>query len=184
MAVGLYGGTAEAWIPSVLVRRRAAEPPLSSTFVGVLEPHEERSNIASIRRLELEDSEAKPCSDGHVGIEVRLADGRRDIFLSANVEAQPASTSARFAASLVVQKECSARFEGDLCLVRFDAANRPTRVLFCRGKSLRVGNLFVRVKNEEASFEIDLNNQDAPIVAGPADAVELIEIAGVKIWPK
>ena len=184
VAVGLYGGTAEAWIPSVLVRRRAAEPPLSSTFVGVLEPYEERSNIASIRRLELEDSEAKPCSDGHVGIEVRLADGRRDIFLSANVEAQPASTSARFAASLVVQKECSARFEGDLCLVRFDAANRPTRVLFCRGKSLRVGNLFVRVKNEEASFEIDLNNQDAPIVAGPADAVELIEIAGVKIWPK
>jgi hypothetical protein len=184
VSVGSFGGTAEAWIPSVLVRRRAAQAPLASTFVGVLEPYEGKSNIAAIRRLELQDSEAKPCPDGPVGIEVRLADGDRDIFIFENLEAQSTSSSSPSTASLVLAKQSGARFEGDLCLVRFDPASRPKRVIFCRGKSLRVGDLFVRVRNQEASFELDLNNKNAPVVAGPADAVDLIEVAGVKIWPK
>jgi len=58
------------------------------------------------------------------------------------------------------------------------------RVVFCRGKSLRAGALLVRARSAEASFEIDLSNQAAPIVAGPADAVDLIELAGVHLWPK
>jgi hypothetical protein len=168
----------------MLVRHRAAERPLSSTFVGVLEPYEGKSNLAAIRRLELEDAKARPCPDGHIGIEVRLTDGRRDIFLSANVEDQSTAKPAQSAAPSIVEKESDVRFEGDLCLVRFNAANRPDRVLFCRGKSLRVGELFVRAKNEEASFEIDLKNKNAPIVAGPAEAVDLIEVAGARIWPK
>lgn len=179
-----FGGTAEAWIPSVLVRRRAGQPPLASTFVGVLEPYEAKSNIAAIRRLELQDSEAKPCPDGDVAIEVRLAGGLRDLFISENVEAQYASSSSPATAPLVVEKESGARLEGDLCLVRFDAAGRPQRAIFCRGKSLRVGGLCIRARNEEASFEIDLNERNAPVAAGPADAVDLIEVAGVRIWPK
>ena len=43
-----YGGTAEAWIPSVLVRRRAAQAPLSSTFVGVLEPYEGKPKLGAV----------------------------------------------------------------------------------------------------------------------------------------
>jgi hypothetical protein len=189
VSVGLYGGTAEAWIPSALVGRRAAEPPLSSTFVGVLEPYEGKSNIAGIRRLELGDSEAKP--DGHVGIEVRLGDGRRDIFISRNVEAPTASKSDprasesdRPARSPVVEKESGARFEGDLCLVRFSAAGPPEHALFCRGRSLRMGELFIRAKDEEASFEIALEKEDARVAAGPADAVDIIELGGVRVWPR
>jgi len=181
VAVGLYGGTAEAWIPSVLVRRHAAQSPLASTFVGVLEPYERKSNLAAIRRLELQDAGGKSCADGDVGIEVRLADGRKDVFISKNVEAKSTSSSGD---SLVVEKESGARFEGDLCLVRFDAAKQPRRVLFCRGKSLRVGELFIQAKSEGESFEIDLKNHESPIVAGSADAVALIEVAGVGIFPK
>jgi len=179
VAVGLYGGTADAWIPSVLVRRQTNQPPLTSTFVGVLEPYEGKSNLATIRRLELEDSEARPCSDGHVGIEICLADGRKDLFIAENIECQTAANSA-----LVVEKENRVRFEGDLCLVRFDAMKQPLRVLFCRGKSLRVGNLFVLAKSEEANFEVDLHQPEAPIVAGDADAVAVIEVAGVRVFPK
>ena len=184
VAVGLYGGTAEAWIPSVLVRRRADKPPLTSTFVGLLEPYERESNITATRRLALQDSEGLPCPDGDVGIEIRLADGSRDIFISQNVEARSASSSSASAARLVVETESGVRFEGDLCLLRFDAAMQPKRVLFCQGKSLRVGNFVIRAKSDEASFEIDLSNKDAPVVAGSADAVDLIEVAGVKVWPK
>jgi hypothetical protein len=164
----------------VLVRRRAEQPPLASTFVGVMEPYDEKSNVASIRRMELQDAEGKACPDGEVGIEVRLADGRRDLFFAQNIEARAASIPTQ----AVVERESGASFEGDLCLVRFDAAQRPQRVLFCRGKSLRVGNLLIRAKREDASFEIDLGNQQAPIVTGSADAVEAIEVAGARLWPK
>jgi dienelactone hydrolase len=181
VAVGLYGGTAEAWIPSVLVRRRAAQPPLASTFVGVLEPYEGKSSLAAIRRLELEDAEAKPCRDGTVGIEVRLADGKRDVFIATDVEARSVSNSAL---PVVIERKSGIRFEGDLCLIRFDAAKQPERVLFCQGKLLRAGDLVIRARSDDASFEIDLRRKDAPVIAGPADALELIEVAGAKVWPK
>jgi hypothetical protein len=179
VAVGLFGGTAEAWIPSVLTRRRAAKPPLISTFVGVLEPYADKSNITAIRRLDIQDANGKACSESDVGIEIQLADGSRDVFLSRNVEGQTATSSA-----LVVDKESGLRFEGDLCLIRFDRAKQPQRVVLCRGKSLRVGNLKVGAKGEDTSFEVNLNNRENPVVAGSAEAVALIEVAGVKVFPR
>ncbi len=177
-----FGGTAEAWIPSVLIRRRAAQPPLASTFVGILEPYEVKSNLAMIRRLELQDSAARPCPDGHVGIEVRLADGCRDLIIAENLGASASSSPST--GSLVVEKESGARFEGDFCLVRFDTASQPKRVAFCRGKSLRWRELFVRATRQDACFEIDLEHRESPVVTGPADAVDLIEVAGSRIWPR
>jgi hypothetical protein len=147
----------------------------------VLEPYENQSNIASIRRLELQDASGKSCADGDVGIEIRLTDGRTDIFISKNTEAKSTSSSGD---PLVVEKEYGVRFEGDLCLVRFDAAKQPYRLLFCRGKSLRAGELFIQAKSEGARFEIDLKNHESPIVAGSADGLALIEVAGVRIFPK
>jgi len=179
VAVGLYGGTADAWIPSVLVRRRAEQAPLASTFVGVMEPSETQSKLGKIRRLNLHDGNGKLCPDEDVGAEIQLADGRRDLFLSRNVERETDAASA-----LLIEKENAIRFEGDLCLVRFDAAKQPTCVAFCKGKSLRVGDLLVRARNEEASFEVDLSNKVVRVVAGSADAVGLIEHGGIKLWPK
>jgi hypothetical protein len=179
VAVGLYGGTADAWIPSVLVRHRAEQAPLASTFVAVMEPCEAASNLGKTRRLELLDADGKTRPDEDVALEIQRADGGRDLFLSRNVERQADSASA-----MLVEKESSTLFEGDLCWVRFDASNQPTRVAFCRGRSLRVGELLVQANDSEASFEIELANRSAPAVAGSADAVGLIELDGVKIWPK
>jgi dienelactone hydrolase len=179
VSVGGVSGTEEAWIPSVLVRRAAERAPLASTFVSVLEPYETKANLAVIRRLALQDAQGKPCPDSEVGVEIRLADGRRDVLLSRNVEIQPASDKA-----LLLEKESGARFDGDLCLIRFNAARQPQRVLFCKGRSLQVGRLVVRAKNDQASFEIDLANGNVPIISGPANEVGLIELAGAKLWPK
>jgi len=184
VSVGLYGGTADGWIPSFLVSRRAEHAPLASTFVSVLEPYETKSNLAGSRRLDLQDAEGKPCAEEDVGIEVRLADGRKDIFLSRQVEVAATSSSSPPGHGVVVEKSSGARFEGDLGLIRFDAAGRPERVWFCRGKMLRMGSLLVRARDAEASFEISLDRDSASVVAGPPSAVELIEMAGAKIWPK
>jgi len=178
VSVSQYGGTADAWIPSVLVRRRTEEPPLASTFAGILEPYEGKPQVQLARRLELRDADGKPCADGYVGIETQLADGSRDLFI-----ANDAENSAGVAAS-VVEPESGARFEGDLCLVRLDKAKRPTRVLFCRGKTLRIGDLVIEAKDSQASFEVDIEKQEAPVVAGPAEAVASIQFGSARLWPK
>lgn len=62
--------TEEFWIPTVMVRRRASQAPLASTFVSVLEPYEKRSRIRSIRR--------RP--EPGVAVEVQLASGEVDLW--------------------------------------------------------------------------------------------------------
>jgi hypothetical protein len=182
VSVSQYGGTADAWIPSVLVRRRTAQPPLTSTFAGVLEPYEGKPKLGAIRRLELRDSAGNVCSDSYVALETQLADGGRDLFITANVN--DSSTPSSLAVSSVVESESGIRFEGELCLVRFDKSNKPKQVLFCRGKSLRLGELLIRAQDDQASFELDLDNRESPIVAGPAEAVASVELAGARLWPK
>ena len=178
VSVSQYGGTADAWIPSVLVRRRTDQPPLASTFAGVLEPYEGKPKVHAARRLDLRDAEGKPCADGYVAIETQLADGRRDLFISADLENSAGVSAA------VAETESGARFEGDLCLVRLDQSKRPKRVLFCRGKSLRIGDLVVEAKDSQASFEVDLDRPESPVVAGPVEAVASIQVGGVRLWPK
>jgi oligo-alginate lyase len=178
VSVSQYGGTADAWIPSMLMRRRTDEPPLASTFVGVLEPYEGKPKVHAARRLELRDSVGNPCTDGFVAVETQLADGSRDLFISTDVENSPGGSAS------VGEPKTGAQFGGDLCIVRRDKANRPTRVLFGRGRWLRLGDLVVVAKDYQASFEIDLERPESPIVAGPAEAVANIEVGGVKLWPK
>ena len=189
VAVGLYGGTAEAWIPSVLVRRRGTGAALSSMFVGVLEPYERKSNIAGIRRLELQDSvatseAAKSDLESHVGIELRLTDGRRDVVISRNVELGAAAPSSGANRSSILATEGGVRFEGDLGLARFDAANGLRRVVFCRGASFQIGEILIRAKNAAASFELAFDDKTVSVVAGSPDALESVEVAGTRIWPK
>ncbi|HJN14140.1 MAG TPA: heparinase II/III family protein [Armatimonadota bacterium] len=69
---GMYSSTIETHIPRVMTRRRG-EAPLASTFVAVIEPYEDSSNIASIRRLD----EGAHASDQAVVVEITLTDGRR-----------------------------------------------------------------------------------------------------------
>jgi hypothetical protein len=61
--------TEQFWIPAIMVRREAAQGPLTSTFVSVLEPYEGKPFIAGIRRLPA----AEPV------LEITLADGRKDV---------------------------------------------------------------------------------------------------------
>jgi hypothetical protein len=122
------------------------------------------------------------CPDGYVAIETQLAGGGRDLFISVNVEA--GSTPSSSTVPSVFEKESGARFEGDICLVRFDKSKKPKRVLFCRGRSLRIGGLLVRASDDRASFELDLDNREFPLVAGPAEAVAAVEVAGARLWPK
>jgi hypothetical protein len=119
VSVGQYGGTAEAWIPRILVRRGAAEPPLTSTFISVIEPYEGTPAIAGVRRLALRGPDGEPCADTHVALEIRLADGRRDLLVSIDA-GKPVGH--------VVEEEMGLRFDGELSLVRLAPDGKPVEL--------------------------------------------------------
>lgn len=188
VAVGLYGGTVDAWIPRVLVRRLAPEPPLDSTFVGVIEPYEGKSNIAEVRRLELQDSDGKISPETHVALEVRLVDGSSDLFLSVDRDRRlrqlPTRDGAPLTVESVLDEETHLRLEGEFCLVRMGPERRPSKVFLYHAKSFSLGDLLIRTKGEKAFLEINLNSEKPRVVRGSPNDLESIEVGGFTIWPK
>lgn len=90
ISVGSFDSSEEAWIPRLLVRREAdGNAELVSTFVSVYEPFAGAVPTRTVRRLVLEDSEGNRVGDEHVALEVRLADGSRDIVILLDPEADP-----------------------------------------------------------------------------------------------
>ncbi len=183
----LFDKNAETWIPRVLVRRRAAQGPLGSTFVAVLEPFDEQPNLASVRRLgvvvgggprELADQKA----GDHVGVEIRLADGRRDVLVAADIpnpEAgqvpalhAPQATDSRRTPPTLLLEEARLRLEGQLAWVRFDPSGRPRRVALCCGQSLAAGGAVLRTRKPVEYIEAVYEAGAWQVVAGSRENLE------------
>jgi hypothetical protein len=114
VCVGLYNSNEEAWIPRLITRRRGPAP-LASTFVAVIEPYEDARFVAGIRRLPLVSPDGRPYPDAAVALEIALADGRRDVFIAADVE-DPLGLSPR--GEPLVENGNGVSLDGELCLVR------------------------------------------------------------------
>ena len=177
----LYGGTDEAWIPRLLVRRRAEKAPLDSTFVSVVEPFEKEPPIEAVRRLALAGADGKPRPEADVALELRLAGGRCDVILALDPEGQDGR---RPEAGPVTQEETGVRLEGELCWVRLDPSRRPRRVALCKAARLEVEGIEVRMKKMAEFVEIDLDPGGAAILSGAAEDVEAVMERGTKIWPR
>ena len=131
VSVGGYDGTEDSWIPRVMVRRQGAAP-LASTFIGIIEPYEGMPNVTAVRRLPLQPDGGAARSDCHVALELRLADGRRDLFVAADLESGPGA---------LIQSAWRVRLDGQMCWVRRNAVGRVERIALCGGRSVRVGDV-------------------------------------------
>ena len=129
---------AETWIPKTIVRRRGT-PPLASTFVSVIEPYDRTRPVASVRRLPLETPSGEAYGDANVAVEVKLADGRRDVLITADVENPLGSQPSLARDRVLVQKETGIELAGEFCVVRFDKSGGVETVLACAGGKVRVG---------------------------------------------
>ncbi len=138
--VGDYHAQGDTWIPRVMVRRRADQAPLASTFVGLIEPYETASAVSRVRRLPLHTPAGDAYPDPHVAVEVQLRDGRRDLLVAADVENPLGLPPSRDEHSVMVQEEWGLRLDGELCLVRVGAAGAVERMALCRGEALSVGD--------------------------------------------
>jgi hypothetical protein len=154
-----FTGNDEAWVPHFAVRRTADIAPLTSTFVSVVEPYEGTSKIAQIRRV-------AASSDADVVLEVVLADGRRDLFVSRQVENNPAASQpAEFA---------EVKLDGQACFCRRDSKGEPVMVALGKSHSLTAGDVSVRLKDNPEYVEIVFSEGAARITAG--DAGEVVEV--------
>lgn len=169
VAVGLYGGTAEAWIPRVVVRRRAPAAPLASTFVGVFEPYEQQPLITHLRRLDLVTDDGQPAADSDIALELQLSDGRRDVVVA--LDPQLPLGPARRAELAVRQNEHQMRLVGQFGFARFDAAGTLQRLLLGNGTALRVGRMGVDTHEPTDWVEVDLTNAEHTVISSsPAPA--------------
>jgi hypothetical protein len=188
IAVGGFGANPEVWIPCVMVRRKAQEGPLASTFVGVLEPYEGQSNLARIRRLPLQTLEGVAYPEANVAVEVQFPDGSGDLFVAADVETPLSLTpsitdvgNGRRAVPLV-QPDWDVRLEGELGWIRRDAAGEVRHLALGRGNSVTVGDVSLRLKRSVDFIEVSLVEGRATVVPGPPEDVEDVLVKGRSVW--
>ena len=172
-----FGSNDDSWIPLLMVRRQG-QAPLASTFVTAIEPYDAVSNIASIRRLPLESAGGAAFPDSNAAVEVTLADGRRDLFVAADVENPLALTPSRTQGNVLVQKDWGLRLDGELAMVRRDKSGNVQRMALCKGKSLSVGGTTLRLKADTDFIEVAFDRGRASVVSGSPDAIQEIRIDG------
>jgi len=181
IAMGGYSANDEAWIPLVMVRRQG-QAPLASTFVTLIEPYDEASNISGIRRLPLETTKGERFPDPNVAVEVALADGRRDLIVAADVENPLGMIPSRAQHRVLVQREWGLRLDGELAVVRWDQSAKVQRIVLCKGSSLSVGDIVLKLKSDTDFIEVAFSRGRALVISGNREAVQAITIAGKDIW--
>jgi oligo-alginate lyase len=168
-----YDGVAETWIPTVVVRRQGEAEPLASTFVGIIEPYEGIPLVGGVRRLPLHGTDGAALSDGHVALEVKLADGRRDIIVSGESEGG--------AARIMNLNEVGLRTDAELALVRTGPDGGIERVALARGSSLEFGDLKVKTDRPVDFIEIALERDKGVVVGGAGGFGLTLTLKGKKI---
>jgi hypothetical protein len=172
-----FTGSDETWIPHVVTRRAARDAPLSSAFVGVIEPYEKTSRIRHIGRLAVTTAaDATSFGDACVGLRIDLTDGRRDYLLAPDVE-NPLNVQPSFAAIRDMafgDEQLVLRTDAQLCVVRVDADRNIRRVCLCKGSYLKAEDKSVlRLKSEVDYFEVIFEKGRPEVVSGnPGDLSE------------
>jgi oligo-alginate lyase len=155
ISVGGYNATEEVWIPRVMVRCTGSAP-LTSAFVGVLQPYEGQPAITSIRRLPLK-------SDADVAVEITLADGRRDLLIAQQATGNEVTVG-------------DIRTDAELLLVRRDASGAVQRIAICHGRAVTLGGFTLRLKRAVDFLEVLIEGGVAKVAAGSKDDVESLTV--------
>lgn len=155
-----YGGNETDWIPRVMVRRESETGPLASTFVGVIEPYEDEPAISGIRRLSVEREDDRAPSVSDVAVEIKLADGRRDVILA--MDAEDTGREGRW----MLQEDTDIRTDGELCMVRQGPDGELSSVAVCNGRTVHVGDTAFELKKSTEFVEVRFDSGVPAIVAG------------------
>ena len=163
-----FGGNETAWIPRVMVRRQSDEEPLASAFVGVIEAYEGAPAVSGVRRLSMEGEIERGRQLTDVGVQIDLADGRRDVILTRDVE-----NTVRDRGQML-RRDWSMRTDGELCMVRRGADGSVSRIAICNGKSLRAGDTALDFEERAEYAEVGFESGSPEILAGSGDLIQQV----------
>lgn len=155
---------AEAWIPRLLVRRESAQAPLVSTFVGVLEPYAKNPKIREIRRRELTVATGATAGENHVALEIKMNDGRRDLFVLADAENSLTEANLQ-------QPKWDLSVSGAIGFVRLNAVGEPEQICLAQGSRLKFKKLVVELKHRTEVFELHREARFWQTVTGQPDLI-------------
>jgi hypothetical protein len=175
-----YDALAEAWIPTVMVRRRGETEPLASTFVGIIEPYEGSPLIKAVRRLPVRPSAGLGSPGSAVVLEVRLADGRRDILVSLGRESAPGVDSGGDHAS-IGQADLGLTTDAELALIRHGRDGRIERIALGGGTFIRLGDMTMAAERKTDFVEVAIDGTRARVVGGAAGGRLTLTLKGKKI---
>ncbi|MBI3986239.1 MAG: heparinase II/III family protein, partial [Lentisphaerae bacterium] len=134
---GHYNAMAETWVPRLMIRRTADTAPLASTFVGLIEAHENQPVIKKARRVPLVSANGEPLSDNHVAIEIQLRNGQTDLIMARDVENPLDRPGGCRADELLRIPSWEAQSDGSLVFLRRDAEGRLIKATIGEGRILR-----------------------------------------------
>jgi len=146
--------TEQFWIPTVMVRRQAKQEPLASTFVSILEPYENTSNIVEVRRVEMAGFD--------VAVQIKLKDGRADLLLAADTS-QAAKPGA------------------ELAWIRRSATGKPVAMAVANAETLDVQDVFCKLKKRADFVELTVTNGRAQAVTGKPGDAEIVRVQGKRV---
>ena len=149
---GGYDSTEAGWIPTVMTRRRGAEP-LVSTFVAILQVYRGSPVAAACQRVPLVSPDGTAYPDSNVAIEVGLCGGYRDLLVLADSE-NPLALAPR--AGKLVQPDARVETDAEVAVVRHDPGGRAIAIAANRGKALTVGGRMIALGTTGGLFETDL----------------------------
>ncbi|NUN95805.1 MAG: heparinase II/III family protein [Candidatus Omnitrophica bacterium] len=159
----------EVWIPRLLVRRGADQPPLGSCFVSVLEAFEGTPKVQTIARLPVEGG-----SGGGVALEVLLADGRRDVMIE---DADAGDVALR-----IPLPHGRGSVTGELAYVR-EREGKVERMALGNAAEIRYGETEVKLKARASYVELLSEGKAMKAVAGDANVLQSVGIGEREVRP-
>lgn len=161
------GENKEAWVPSLVVRRRSENAePLRSTFVALLEPYRGQSRLDFITRLDLHLPSGLKAGNEHVAVAVAQTNGQADLLI-ATAPTAPGTPRPRY-----TESSWACTTDAEFALVRRGKTGPIEHLLLARGKFLQCGAMRLELKSDTAGFEAAIKDGELEILRGSPDEVQ------------
>lgn len=150
--------TEDFWIPTLMTRRQGTAP-LTSTFVGVLEPFERTPRVRAIRRLDLGN-------DAHVAVECVLEDGRKDVWIAADGDAA------------LREKTSGLEVRGQMAFARWSAKGELEHLAVAEAQGAGAGDVALELTRKAAYVELAFADGRAVLLSGDARDIKSLKRKG------
>ncbi|MGB9588302.1 MAG: hypothetical protein ACPL7O_08990 [Armatimonadota bacterium] len=116
-----------------IITHRSGNSALATTFVGIIEPYECQSNIASVRRVNIQSRSRKTFPEANVAIEVTLTDGPKDLLIAMDSENPLQDSPSLSTYKLYSQREWDVCYDANLAFCAGQLQGQSKKIVLLNG---------------------------------------------------